>query len=585
MLATFYRPFCLLIFCLIVCTANAGVDKRVKTEYISKYVNRTFFLKIPILGTSQVIRLGRLKPQLDRSNFGEAISFKVGEQVRILDLNFRDKVIRLRVASLDQSREASVRFQFSKPLQTIFEQRQVFDAALDYTLTEGTSFREVEAAKVIYVQNQFDHIIRQLARMTGAETHFVVDIIAKKNPEYRKVNSQAAQAEERLKALQGQLTEMSKSLDSERSSSRKLTAQYERNAREHENLRGEVVRLTDERENDRSRAKQLETENERIRKSQRAYERQINELILNLSSERDQSGKLGTKVENLGDFVATLQNERSDLSGKLTEASGQISSLQSEKNTLREELTEERSSNRKLDSRLRALTSDKRSINAQFLEMRDQKEILETAVALTDALHLGDPGPEVEEEEVQIKEVFLVSQKIGTLRIDVPEQVNQPSFVEFTLESPDTVKFSDQERELYSALVGDKVRIEASWDSPDLLGVVLTKSEAERAVPIREKTRWEWDFNGELKREVAAALKLDFLDRNSQRIPVYRQQFVLHPAGLGNQISRALSASSLFIGLIAGVIGALLWTSKRRARPEIVDPETYPAEYVPNKRL
>ena len=78
MFATFYRPFCLLIFCLIVCTANAGVDKRVKTEYISKYVNRTFFLKIPILGTSQVIRLGRLKPQLDRSNFGEAISFKVG---------------------------------------------------------------------------------------------------------------------------------------------------------------------------------------------------------------------------------------------------------------------------------------------------------------------------------------------------------------------------------------------------------------------------------------------------------------------------------------------------------------------------
>ena len=583
--ATFYRPFCLLIFCLIACTASAGVGKQVKTEYVSKYVNRTFFLKIPILGTGQIIKVGRLTPQLDRSNLGEAISFKVGEQVRILDLNFRDRVVRLRVASLDQSREASMQFQFARPLQTIFEQRKVFDAALDYTLTEGTSFREVEAAKVIYVQNQFDHIIRQLARTTGTETNFVVDIIAQKNPEYRKVNAQAAQAEEKLKTLEEQLAEMSKSLDFERSSSRQLRDQYERTAGEHENLRGEVAMLTDERVKARSRANQLETENERIRKNQREYEGQINELILNLSSERDQSGKLGTKVEDLGNFVATLQSESSDLSGKLTEASEQISSLQSEKNTLREELTEERSRNRKLASRLRALTSDKRSINAQFLEMRDQKEILETAGALTDALHLEDPGLDVEEAEVQIKEVFLVSQKIGTLRIDVPEQVDQPSSVEFVLESPDTIKFSGRERELYSALVDDKVRIEASWDFPDLLDIVLAKSEAERTVPIRERTRWEWDFNGELKREVAAALKLDFLDRNSQRIPVYRQQFVLHPAGLGNQIFRALSIPSLFIGLIAGVVGALFWASKRRARPEIVDPETSPVEYMPNKRL
>ena len=40
-----------------------------------------------------------------------------------------------------------------------------------------------------------------------------------------------------------------------------------------------------------------------------------------------------------------------------------------------------------------------------------------------------------------------------------------------------------------------------------------------------------------------------------------------------------------FIALITGVIGVLAWTSKRRARPEIVDPESYPVEYVPNKRL
>jgi peptidoglycan hydrolase CwlO-like protein len=585
MLATLYRPFCLLIFFCIVCTANAGVDKQVKTAYISKYVNRTFFLKIPILGTGQIIRVGQLNPQLDRSNLGQAVSFKVGEQVRILDLNFRDRVVRFRIASLDQSREAAVQFQFLRPLQTTFEQRKVFDEALDYALTEGTSFREIEDAKVTYVQNQFDHIIRQLAGMTGTGTNFIVDIISQQNPEYRKVNAQAVQAQERLKILEGQLTEISKDLEVERFSSSKLRAQSEHTAREIENLKGEVVMLVDERGDAHARANQLKTDNERIKKNQREYERQINELILNLSSERDQSGKLGTKVENLGDFVATLQSERSDISGKLTEASEQISGLQSQKDTLREELTEERSSNKKLGSRLRALTSDKKSINAQFLKMRDQKEILEIAVALTDAVHLVDSDPDAEEEGVQIKEVFLVSQKIGRLRIDVPQQVDQLSSVEFVLESPDTITFSDQERALYSALVGDKIGIEANWDSPDLLGVVLAKGEAERAVSTREKTRWEWGFNGELKREMAAALKLDFLDRNSQQIPLYSQQFVLHPAGLGNQISRALSISSLLLGLIAGFAGALVWVNKRRVRPEIAAPVTYPVEYVPKKKL
>ena len=584
MLPTFGRLCCALMLTLLVGVAHAGVDKRVQTTYVSKYVNRTFFLKIPVHGVRQIVNVSGLNPQLDRSNLGEVLSFKVGEQVRVLDLDFRDRVVRFRLASLDQGREGTLQFEFMAPLQSTFEQRPAFEAALDFALTEGTSYREVDAAKENYIQAQFNQLIRQFAETTGTEADFVIRTISEQNPEYRKARSDAAQAAEKVAALESKLATASQKLEAERSTANSLRAQFVEVSRDVDTLKGERMAMADERDDARSQVNQLKAENESIKKAQRDYESQINELMLNLSSQRDESGELGNKVENLGSFVATLQSERSDLSGKLADASGQVSRLQSDKSALIKDLGEVQSSNKKLSARLRALTSDKNSINAQFLEMREQKEILETAAALTEALRVGSLVSDAEQEGVQVGEVFLLSQTIGSLRIEVPQQVDKPSSVEFVLLSPDTVKFSEQERELYAALAGDKVGIEVGWNAPDGLGVELVEGEPQRVIAVRDTSRWEWTFNGGLEQEMAAALSIDLVDRNSQRIPLYSQQFVVHPAGIGNQISRAFSPLSLMIGLLAGCVVSLIWVSYRGARPTI-QRVSHPVEYLTDKRL
>ncbi len=571
----------LLAVCATTLTLTAGIDKRLQSHYLERYLNKTFFLRIPMHGSLQVVEV-KTTSRLDPLTQTDPLTFKVGEQVRVTGLEFKDRSIRFRVSSPDGSAEGMVFFRFYQPLEQYFEQQGDFEAALTFAFTEGVSYRDIDAAKISFIENQYKELINKFVASTGTSKEFVIQRIAEQNPRYRKAIQDLQELEARVTGLKMRMVEAGKELASEQTRSRNLEQQLEEITTELDEEKEEQLRILGQRDQARENTRRLQTQRDELKRAQETYERQVTHLVSSLDVEQRSGEEVGSKVESIESFVSQLQTARFNLSNQLAEVQGQVSTLQDENQKLRQELTSTESTNKRLSSRLRALTSDKKSINAQYLEMREQKEILERADAISRALRvesLLDPGAE---EESLGGHFFLGSQLLGTLRIAPPEQVGNRTRVEIMLLSPDTVKFSDQERELHAAL-GDEVRAEAGWLAPEELSVELVESDGLRVLKRRENTFWDWVFEGEISSSQAATLKIDLIDRNDQKIPLYTQQFVVHPSGLGSWLSRFLSFPSLLLGLILG--GAAIAGLSLLRRTDRKSLHGHPVEYLTDKKL
>ncbi len=561
---------------------QAGIDKRLQSHYLERYMNKTIFLRIPVHGLRQTVDVTASGSRLASSQ-GEAVAFKVGDQVRVTGLEFKDRSIRFRLSGLDSSREATVFFQFAQPLQQHFAQQGAFEDSLAFAFTEGVSYREIDSAKAAFIESQYEELIRTFAATTGTSREFVVRKIAEQNPDYRKAIKDAAQLATTASNLETKLAAAAQRLAAAESESASLRQQLEEANTHVDEEKEERLQILEQRDEARSDIRRLQGELDQVKRSQEAYEKQVNDLVGSLQADPGDAKAQGPKVESLSTFLTQLQSDRSTLSSQLGEVQGQILALQSEAEELRKNLAAAESSNRRLSSRLRALTSDKKSINAQYLQMREQKEILETTDALSRALRVeAAAGPSSEEGWLENR-FYLESQLLGTVRIAPPSQVGVAARVEMSLLSPDTVKFSQRERELHSAL-GEDVRAEVAWVTPDELAMVLDGEDSRRVVKVRESTFWEWNVDGDLTRSQPVTLEIDLIDRNDQGILLHTRQFVVHPTGLGSWLSGIFSLPSLLAGLILGAAAACALVFVRGGQGRETR-SRHPAEYLAEKEL
>ena len=108
---------CLLVLALLYPSSGlAGVSRDIQARYVEEYENKAMFLKIPIRGLRQIVYVNDDGIQLDRASAGFPLAFRVGEQVRIVDVQFRDELIRFKFSAIDLSREGELIFRFFSPL-------------------------------------------------------------------------------------------------------------------------------------------------------------------------------------------------------------------------------------------------------------------------------------------------------------------------------------------------------------------------------------------------------------------------------------------------------------------------------------
>jgi hypothetical protein len=561
------------ILSVLAAPITAGVSKEIQTPYIQQYRNKAMFLKVPIHGIRQTIHVGA-HPVLDRKNAGEPLAFKVGDQVRITDVNFKGDFIRFKVAAVDFSVQSELVFQFALPLATDFPNKGLFDEALSFALTSGSSYREIDTAKESFIKDEFDSLIQRFANTTGTSTEYVIQTISEKNPEFLKMQS-AVEAKETELTLARQETEK------EAAKRREAESQTARLRREFEDidsrittLQGDQTRTQNERDRYQRQARDLASEVEKLKGEKGDNQKNINKLMKSLDLKTSSNAELDQQVKALSRATTNLKSE-------LTETKLAVEKLETEKADLNSRVIRLEDEKSRLSSNLRALTSDKKSINSRFLKMKEQKEILETADSLLEAMKLT---PEEGKDGYRTSGLYLHSAKIGTLEVEEPREAGAAYLIRLSVDSPDTVKFSEEERRLHVAL-GEKLQVETSWIAQDQeLSVALEGSEMTQAVSPRDSIEWNWNFSGELSEPVVAGLSLRFKDSNDQTISLPTQEFMVHPPGIGGLVSHSYSLWSVVISFILGAGGAVVlvfFKSGRRGNPK----QPPAAPYVAEKRL
>ena len=533
---------------------NAGVRREIENWYVHNYENKALFLKIPIRGKRQIVHVSDTRPTLDPRSATSPLLFRVGDQVRITDVSFRNDSVRFKIASLEVSGQGEIAFQFPRQLEQDFPQRGNFDVALEATLTEGLSYTDIDSAKEEFITNQFDQFVQQLARSNNTSDDFVVKTLGEKVPTYRVATSKLAEVEQMLL----EETEARQQIQSDLAP---LRAELDQ-------TRTQLSTLRSERDGFETKVKSAERQTDEFRKSTREYEQQIESLVKTLNLKTSSATSLSGQVKILNESITTLQQERVRHARELHDATTQLSQYQKKNQTLSKELQKTQKDKDKVWEDLRLLTSNRKSLEARYLAIKRENEKFQDTSLLANSLYLKRRIERREEGVFQLADLYLLSQLIATLEIQVPPYAGTVHPVRFEVKSPEIVKFTEEERKIYEVL-GETLKIQTSWQTrSDNLKIVLLDKEPLQAVGPREQIEWPWMFQGDISQPEQVSLVTHLISPDGTKLFLGSQDFMVSPGQMFARLRHSFSLISLLAGVALALAAlGLVFTFRRNPQP------------------
>lgn len=550
-LISFFRLFilCILVFALITPWSAADVSKEIVTEYENTYVNRAMFLKTPIRGDRQTIFLRGSNIIPDPSNSGRPLSFLVGEQVRITELKFRNNSIEFTVAAIDGSKKGLLVFQFPGQLEFNFPERENFDRALNNSLIAGLSYQEIESAKKEFIQDEFRRVTQDIARTTSSDNTFVMGAIATEIPEVADAIRSREQAEKELDELRSRYAGVEAERNRLEEQVRELNSNLNREQQEARRILNERDSLARKETEQQQELQSLRNENSTIRKQLTAI---ASEMDIQLGSNSELSGQ----VDSLSKNLQNLRDEWGALQKKMESTEAELAKIKEERNRLTSDLSVSRRKASQLESQLNSLTSNRDSLEATYVRTKNQLDNLELALKTSNSVSLVRMKENSGEQKgALLYEVNLLSKRIGTFSVRPPADITDRGEAAFTVDSPDTVQFSEEERIMFASL-GKEIRIRAFWTAMGgSLESSLVEGEELQAAAPRETAAWAWNFSGSPDSGQMALLRVSFLDQNDNVIPVTDLEFEISPKSI---IPLNIKGSFWIPALIGFILGSLL---------------------------
>jgi len=518
---------------------SAGVRREIENWYVQNYENKALFLKIPVRGQRQIVYVGDTQPILDPGSASSPLLFKVGDQVRITDVSFRNDSVRFKIASLEASGVGEIAFEFPRQLEQDFSQRGNFDVTLEATLTEGLSYTDIDSAKEEFIKNQFDQFVQQLARSNNTSNEFVMTTLGEKIPAYRLTTSKLQEVEQILLEETAARQQIQSDVAHLRVELAQTKTQLSTLQSEQDGLLKEIA--------------SAERQNAAFRKSAQDHEQQIASLVKNLNLKSSSATSLSAQVKVLNDSIDTLQQEQMSRARALLDTRAQLAQHQESNQKLSQELQKTQKERDRVWDDLRLLTSNRKSLEARYLEVKRENEKFEDTSLLANSLSFKRRIENREEGVFQLADLYLLDQLIATLEIQVPPHAGTVHPVRLEVKSPDIVKFAEEEREVYEIL-GETLKFRTSWQTrSDNLKIVLLDKEPLQTVGPREKIEWPWMFQGDISQPEQVSLITHLVSPDGVEIFLGSQDFMVSP---GQMLVRLRHSFSL-ISLLAGVVLAL----------------------------
>jgi len=556
---------CLGLFALFLslnCWVYGDLRRDIEDWYTKNYENKAMFLKIPVRGQKQIVHVRNSGPGLVRVAVGP-LYFKVGDQVRITSLDFKARSIRFKVSSTNLSREIEINFNFPVELQGDFLQRAAFDKALQSIFTEGLTYSDIESAKEEFVSNQFDEFVERLSVSGNTPNESVIKIFAEKIPDYVDLQEQVGRIQKRYGQVQ---LDLKKEVDAQK----RLQVNMNRQTAELNQARDMISRLREEQEQLLDKTESLENQTDQFLRSKRGYENQLRQ------------------AEDLEKTLNQAKKQRDDFSKKLERAQQRAMELQRDTKELSSNLKRIQDKNKSLLGDMRVLTSNRKGLQARYIDVKRAKESLERANNLTSKLSLENKLEKRQEGIFRVADLYLINQRLGQFEMKVPDQVGIIRQLRFSADSPDTVKFSEEERKLYE-LLGEDLKINAEWGSTSSnLKISLAENEFLQSVKPRESIEWTWSFQGTVDQPEPISLFINLVNKDGKKISLGVQDFTISSDQFWSRLREKFSSMSALAGVILTVVlGVLMLRSRRKKRssPEVDQQEISDENVVFHKKF
>ena len=547
------RILCLMLLVSVCALPGfAGVSRAIQEQYKREFENKAMFLKVPVYGEKQLVHIGGQTVRVDQGT--GAPRFKVGDQIRILIVDFAGDEIRFRMSGIGTPGVFEFGFKFDSDLLEDFPNREVFDRAIQSTLTEGLKYTEIEEAKRGFVEDQFEKSVREIAGSASISREAVLKTIAPQVPAYR-----AAQRE--MDILNGRLQDVSAQFAQSQAENRKLENEAKSQQAEVSRLKSANAALQAKIDDSASQIARLGDEVRDVRGSQQGYQRELASLQRSLNLKVDSGRDLGAQIADLGQALRRLQKENDSLENQINTLRANLDSQQAANARLLGSNEELKAGNSRLQATISALTSKEDSLARQYLNLKSEKEKLEEFAGSVAALRTS-----VEEEKTDggvrtgKAGFYLKNLLLGSLSWSLPEYLSQNESktgeATFESESIDAIRMTAEERRLLRVL-GDKLKLRLRLSSGST--AIQIEPEADKSfheIGERDRFTWRWTITNRGSQDARLSISASMLNRHSGEIPVFLKEEAVLASNAVRHIRAYLQPIPLAVG---GILGFLLF--------------------------
>ncbi|NLT67358.1 MAG: hypothetical protein GXX84_12215 [Acidobacteria bacterium] len=566
-------------------TGYAGVSRALQEEYKRNYENKALFLKIPIYAAKQMVYISGDKIQVEPGS--GTPRYKVGDQMRILVIDFGNDEIKLRLSGIASPGTAEIGFRFDAALEENFPNRDTFDRALRSTFTQGVSYTDIEDAKQGFVKDEFDRSLDQIAASASTSRDSVLKTITPHIPAYQDAQRELDNLRNRVQDLTSQLTRS-------QSENRKLETESKHQQSEISRLKSANADLMQRIESSASQVSKLGQELKEAKGSAQGYQKELATIQRSLNLKVDTSRDLSSQIADLGQAMRNMQKENQGLEKQIASLRTDLDAQKTTNARLVSENDELKAGNKKMQSMISVLTSKEDSLQKQYFSLRTEKEKLDEFARQIKSLRT-----EIVEDKSEggirtgKTNLYLGNVPLGSLSWSIPDSIrrNESKVAEarFSSESIDRVKLTPEERDILRSLgEGLKIRVSLASGS-DAVNISPGDDEPAKEIAERENAGWRWSFASDGLQDAGLILTAAVINKDSNEVPVFQLDHAVAASNIPRLIRGYLQPVPLIAGVLLGlVLFAIAGLFRRpkakspRGRPPVGAP---PSSYTGTKQL
>lgn len=529
----------------------AGVSREIQGQYKKQYENKAMFLKIPVYSEKQMIYITGQSFRVD-SGAG-APRYKVGDQLRVLALDFGGDEIKVRLAGIATAGFVDLGFKFDGNLQESFPNKDVFDRALRATLTEGLRYTDIDDAKTSFIQEQFDRAVREIATSASINKETVLKTIAPQIPDYK-------DAQRDIESLRNRLQDTSAQLSLSQSENRKLESDSRAQQAELSRLKTANGALQDKLESYNSQLSKLGDEVRDAKGSAQGYQKELANLQRSLNLRVDSSRDLTAQITDIGQALKKLQKDNESISGQMNSLRTNLDAQKAANARLVGDNEELKTGNRNLQNKIADLTSKGDSLIKRYYDLGNEKEKLEDYAQTFNALHTRVVEEKREDGVHEGKaNVYLKNVLLGVLGWSIPAYVNRgesgSAEASFSAESIDYVRVTPEERHILKSSLGEKlkIRLDLAPDS-ESMEIKPDRDQQTRDVGERDRSTWKWSITNRTAQDARLILSARLINKNSNEVSFFQQEQPITSSNLVRRVRGYLQPIPVGAGIIVGFL-------------------------------